>query len=138
LTEEASQEYGIILSLPMFFVLFVGKTVKLNVIMLTRTAVKETTMETLFFIFAIIGIFFIFRVLAKLFNKVGNALDKFGDALADVSISSAKSTIGHGVSEKDKNKIREKIRTLQGEPTDKEYKDNVQKEIDGLIKGVEK
>lgn len=92
-------------------------------------------METLIFILAIIGIVFIFRILAKLFNKMGNALDKFGDTLADISISNAKATTVNNVSEKEKEKIREKIRTLQGNKTDKEYKEHVQKEIDDLIKG---
>ena len=63
-------------------------------------------METLFFIFAIIGVMYLFRLLAKLFNKMGNTLDKFGDALADISISNAKSTVGNGVNEKEKEKIR--------------------------------
>jgi hypothetical protein len=39
--EEMSKEYGIILSLLMFSVPFVGKTVKLNVTMLIHTVVKK-------------------------------------------------------------------------------------------------
>lgn len=91
-------------------------------------------METLIFILAIIGVAWILRLLSKAFKKLGNALDKIGDAIADRSVSTIHTN--HNSSEKDKD-IREKIRTLQGNGTDKEYKKFVQKEIDDLIEGVE-
>jgi hypothetical protein len=67
---------------------------------------------------------------------MGNALDRIGDAIADRSVSTIHTN--HNPSEKDKENIREKIRTLQGNETDEEYKKFVQKEIDDLIEGVDK
>jgi len=85
-------------------------------------------METLIFLLAIVGIAFLFRILSKFFNKVGNLFDKIGDAIADRSISK---TYGDPTEKNTKN-IKEKIHSIKGEGTDEEYWKRIRAEINDL------
>lgn len=86
------------------------------------------------FILTLIGLAVVLWFISKMFNKVGNALDKIGDALAEWSTYSGRTPGGYGGSEKARAKIREKINALHGEGTDQEYQERIRKEIDDLTK----
>ncbi len=67
-------------------------------------------------------------LLSKMFNKVGNFLEKLGEALADRSISQTRSKPTKHYTEK----IKEKIRAIKGKDTDEEYMKKVRSDIDKL------
>lgn len=81
---------------------------------------------------AIIGLIFLLWLTAKFLNKIGNVLNKIGDALAEQS--TFKTHTKGGPDAVDREKIREKIRTLNGEGTNDEYWEQVNNEIDDLTK----
>jgi hypothetical protein len=82
---------------------------------------------------AIIGLIAILWILSKAFTKLGNALDKIGETLADRATFSTH-VKGHGDDDEARKKIKEKIKTLSGEGTDKEYWKKIHSEIDDLTK----
>ncbi len=83
---------------------------------------------------AMVGLIAILWLISKAFNKVGDTLNKIGDVLADIAASGSRSVKGYGNGGENKNRTIEKIKTLKGQGTDEEYRNNVLKEIDDLTK----
>jgi hypothetical protein len=78
---------------------------------------------------AIIGLGIILWWLSKVLIRMGNVLEKIGDNLA---VRSVTPKAGGHKKVSDVETVREQVHVAKGEGTDKEYWDNVQKEINDL------
>ena len=85
------------------------------------------------YILAIIGLIAILWLLSKAFNKLGNGLNKIGDAIADWQTSQSRSPKEYN-SEAESKKIKEKIKAIKGKGTDDEYYQKIRAEINELTK----
>ena len=80
---------------------------------------------------ALIGLIFLLWYASKALNKVGKFFDRMAETFMDDRFSYSMKTRRTSMSKK----IKEKINTVKGQGTDKEYWDQVKGEIDELTGG---
>lgn len=82
----------------------------------------------------VIGLITILWLISKGLNKVGNALIKFGENMAD------RASAVEAIKQRDRKNIKDNLTEIKkklgelGRDSDREYKERVQREIDELTK----